>query len=1507
MFEMMSNKIKSVFELSQNWEEFKNRVDTLTSKEKGHCFEQLNKFYLLINPKYRTLLKKVWLLEDVPIDVRNHLRLPNQDEGIDLILETKEGNFWAVQSKYRGSENHSLNRKELSTFTDLAFNVCKNISHALICTNSIKLSPKFSLYQGNVSFCASDIWCNLDLEFFNDVRKLLKGKEPEPRKLQPRKHQQIAINNAQEHFKNNSRGRLIHPCSAGKTLTAYWIAKSLNAKAILVTVPSLSLINQTLEEWANRFIADNLNASWICVCSDETVKNVTLDSNEIDVRDLGIEVFTDPEIISQWLKRETADIKVVFSTYQSGAALAEATKTSSFIFDLAVMDEAHKTVGQKGSLFTHLLDDKNILISKRLFMTATERHFKGTSEEVLSMDDEEIYGQTIHLYTFKDAITDKILSDYKIVTMTVTEEEIKNLIENNFYIKPTGKHWRKEVESQMLAAVIALRKAYSKFEFSHALSYHSSLSRAKAFNDAQVQYGRTFLENDQLQTFHVQGDTPAGLRSQIFKNFINADKGLITNVRCLTEGVNIPKIDSILFADPKKSKVDIVQAVGRALRPHKDKKMSYIIVPVLIDEVVDDLEAIKNKTFEAILQIIKALATHDERIIEYFQAISSTPKRGANRDYYPFEIDIPLHQEIDSHFFHNGIDLLLWDKLAKLSWKSFDEAKLFVHSLNLKNHDEWKKYCNSTYPDLPEKPYDIPRTPWIVYQHTGWTSMGDWLGTDFIATSKREYKSFIEARNFVHKLKLKSQSQWVKYCRNELLEKGLKPLDIPYDPATVYKDEGWVSVGDWLGTNVIATRSLKFRPFNEALSFVHTLGLKTQGEWKEYCQGKLPEKGFKPDDIPANPNITYKKNGWENYGHWLGTGYISPRYRQYKTYEEARDFARPLGLENYKDWRTYCEGKILDKPSKPDDIPAKPDGTYKNEGWISWSDFLGTDNVSHGKKRFLPYEEAKIFVMQLKFRNQSEWKAYCKGTHPLFGKKPDNLPKAPDHFYEDWETWGEWLGSGYVACSRRKYRSFEEAREFVRALGLTGQKQWRQYTKGLIKELPPLPKDIPANPNQTYKDNGWNGFGDWFGTGIIAPRLRKYLPFQNARSFIRELNLKNQKEWGLYCQGKLAGLNPKPTNIPSNPYSIYKNEGWIGLGDWLGTNVIAYSKKTYLSFEEARAFVHKLHLLNSTEWSNYCKGEVANKPLKPTTISNRPEITYKNKGWEGWEDWLGNSYIPTRRKYCTFKEAKKFVQSLKIETQAQWRLYCQGQLKDKVKIPKDIPHKPERSYINDGWNGYPDWLGNQKRASPKFIGYLSFEEAKIFVHKLSLKNCKEWTAFCKGKYPNLGQKPQNIPTHPERFYVKLGWKGYGDWLGTNTPSPLSRIFLPYEEAKSFVLQLKLTNRTEWNQYCSGKILGKPPLPNNIPKDPVTVYRNKGWIGVGDWLGTNRKATHLREYLPFNIAREFVRKLNLNGRDGWKAYCAGKLKLVPLPDNIPKAPWIVYKDSGWKSLSDWLSQ
>jgi len=176
-------------------------------------------------------------------------------------------------------------------------------------------------------------------------------------------------------------------------------------------------------------------------------------------------------------------------------------------------------------------------------------------------------------------------------------------------------------------------------------------------------------------------------------------------------------------------------------------------------------------------------------------------------------------------------------------------------------------------------------------------------------------------------------------------EKGTLSSDIPRAPHLTYKGLDWTSWGDWLGTGTIATFDREYRPFEEAREFVRSLGLSSSPEWRKYLKGELPEKGTLPDDIPANPNRTYKDQGWDGFGDWLGTG-RPPYRRDWRPFEEAREFVRSLGLTGQSDWRKYCRGDLPEKGTLPDDIPYKPNVVYKDEGWLGIRDWLGT-----GRKR----------------------------------------------------------------------------------------------------------------------------------------------------------------------------------------------------------------------------------------------------------------------------------------------------------------------------------------------------------------------------------------------------------------------------------------------------------------------------------------------------------------------------------------------------------------------------
>ena len=935
--------IERLLRRCRNWNDFKSELKALDRKGKGDCFEVLTRYYLQLHPKYATKLKKVWLLSKVPPRLRRKLNLPGPDEGIDLIAETHDGEFWAIQCKYRQDETKSLSRRQLSTFTDLALNICKNIDLALVCTTANRFSHKFKLYGERLSFCAGDQWRELDKSFFRDLYKRFRDKPVFLKPLKPRPHQRRALKNAQEYFvKNgNSRGKLIMPCATGKSLTGYWCAEKLKAKSILIAVPSLALVRQTLETWTKESVANKRSPNWIVVCSDESVRDFNRDDPAVLTHDLGVRVNTDPKRIAVWLRKHKGDLTVVFTTYQSGQVTAEAAKKARMTFDLGIMDEAHKTTGKKASLFSHLLHDKNIKIKHRIFMTATERRYRGGSEQIASMDDPQLYGETFELLSFKKALESKppILSDYKILTILVSHDDVARLIKRNLFVKPDKGRWDSDIEADMLASLVALRKAIKDHDIKHAVSFHSSIARAKAFKVNQDVFGKVFRRYGKLETFHVSGRTPTAERGKQIDMFSDSKRSLITNARCLTEGVDVPNIDCVLFADPKKSTVDIVQAIGRALRVAKGKKFGYVLIPVLVDREQTDRNALQKKAFESVLIVLRALAANDERIVEYFRTISQGQRRIPGRDR--FVIDVPEGVEIDAQEFVDSVELQLWSRLAKLSWRPFDEARGFVHELDLRNNMEWRQYCEGELSGKGKSPEDIPANPDRIYQDYGWTSWGDWLGTGSVWVGLLEFRPFEEAREFVHSLGLRNMKEWTKYCNGDLPEKGTRPVDIPSNPGKNYKDNGWINLGDWLGTGTVAPRFRSYRSFKQARNFVHHLGLRNREEWLKYCKGDLSEKGLKPDDIPSNPNVVYKDQGWLGFGDWLGTGSVATFWQKFRSFNDARKFVHSLGLKGSKEWRKYCRGQLPSKGSLPRDIPSTPQKVYQESGWTSWGDWVG--------------------------------------------------------------------------------------------------------------------------------------------------------------------------------------------------------------------------------------------------------------------------------------------------------------------------------------------------------------------------------------------------------------------------------------------------------------------------------------------------------------------------------------------------------------------------------------
>ena len=261
-----------------------------------------------------------------------------------------------------------------------------------------------------------------------------------------------------------------------------------------------------------------------------------------------------------------------------------------------------------------------------------------------------------------------------------------------------------------------------------------------------------------------------------------------------------------------------------------------------------------------------------------------------------------------------------------------------------------------------------------------------------------KWRSFLEARAFVRSKGLTNQAEWRTFCRS-----GEKPDDIPATPAVVYKAE-WRGMGDWLGTGAVQPGQRQFRSFQAARAFVRSKGLTSQADWTRYCRS-----GEKPDDIPTNPQRTYKVE-WRGMGDWLGTGAVAPGQRQYRSFQAARAFVRSKGLTNVREWKTFCRSG-----GKPDDIPAHPERTYKVE-WRGTGDWLGTGAVAPGQRQYRSFQAARAFVRSKGLTNQAEWRTFCRS-----GEKPDDIPINPQRTYKvEWRGTGDWLGTGAVAPGQRR-------------------------------------------------------------------------------------------------------------------------------------------------------------------------------------------------------------------------------------------------------------------------------------------------------------------------------------------------------------------------------------------------------------------------------------------------------------------------------------------------------
>ena len=1090
-------KYTKLFENINHWDDFTSSLEQLNKKEKGDAFEVLTKLYFKLSPTY-CFYDEVWMLSEVPVSVIEELGIPSHDLGIDLIAKSGH-EYHAIQCKYHSDKNQSVTFKEVSTFISLLESNAK-FTQGYICSSADITSRNYNKIKTKpINLILSDSWQELDQSFFENVRKYIAKKKVSLVPFEPRDHQKKALSEAVEYFVNegNARGKLIFPCGAGKSLTGFWMLQALKSKSTLIAVPSLSLVKQTLDVYLREIVAHKRKVKWLCICSDEGIGQD--DDVVFYTENLGVPCQTDPDYIEQWLKENQEEEIIVFTTYQSGRIIAEISKKLHYSFDLAIFDEAHKTVGSDKKLFSHLLFEENISIQKRIFMTATERFYRGSKDDIISMDDFDIYGDTFTQMSFKEAIDLGLLSDYKVITIEVKKSEIADFIKQNNLVQLNNK-WKMETEARSLASMLALRKAMKQFPIKNAVSFHSSIEKAVRNKELQQHITETY-QYEPIDAYTVSGKLPTSKRNVIVQEFARSPKSLITNARCLTEGVDVPNIDCIVFSDPRKSKVDIVQALGRALRKKEGKDWGYVILPVIYDEETHDID---NENFQEILSVVRGLASNDERIVEYFKdkAEPGSTKKTSERQFH-LEVFSEFMDESD---LSNQLQIRLWEKLSRFSWMPFEEAREYVRGLNLKSIVEFKRYwrIGLLTKNIPSKPHE-------VYKHEGFLSYEDFLNYN---SKYQDWWAYKKSSDYVKSLGLKSGLEFRMNWRA-----GLLPKEIPGNPRAVYKNSGWKSMNEFIGK-----KSNQFASFSEAKEYVKSLGLKSNKEYFTFVRlGKMKL------NLPLKPFNSYKDQGFINMDDFLGN--TNSHLKNWLSFDKAYEIVSKLGLSSMKEFQKAHHDGII-----PNNIPISPRSVYKNKGWISSGHWLGTGRISDNFRVYLEFYEARKHVHKLKLKSTEEWRSYYRS-----GKLPINIPTDPGKTYKNkgWNGIGDWLG--HKTNRFLNYCNYEEAREFVRKLGFTSNKQWRDYSKSGMK-----PNFIPSSPSKVYEKNGWIGWKDFLGSENHRSFRKEFRSYEEAKIFAKDINILSAKDWMNLSKNKQL-----PEDLPSKPQNRYKSE-WKGWADFLG-------------------------------------------------------------------------------------------------------------------------------------------------------------------------------------------------------------------------------------------------------------------------------------------------------------------------------------------------------------------
>ncbi len=600
---------------------------------KGTAFEKLTMKFFQADPLYNQKYKNIWMWGDWAILFPEY-NFSAKDTGIDLVAQDNNDEFCAIQCKFYSKE-HILKKEDIDSFFTLSGKkpfteriivvTTNNISNNVITSLDNQTIPVNLITLNDLENSSID-WLKFDINNIEDL--------PLKPKKTIRPHQQEALENAIEYYKIHDKGKLIMACGTGKTYASLKIMESItpsNAN-ILFLVPSLSLLSQTLKEW--NYEAESPIISY-AVCSDSKIGK---DNEDMKVHELSYPATTDSGKLVNNFQINKSDNRrtVIFSTYQSLDIIQKAQEKGLPEFDLIICDEAHRTTGiinnktKDDSNFVLVHDNNKIKAKKRMYMTATPRIYSPNVKtiaqrreiELCSMDDTEIYGDTIYQLSFSKAVEEGLLSDYQVLVLMVggnyINENMQSELANN-----------SELDLGDVAKIVGCYNGLAKNINETEIYFDKNpMKRAVAFAGS-IKYSKNMsnefknitnkLGDLKCETRHIDGTQNVLERNKELDWLRDAvpdnECRILSNARCLSEGVDVPALDAVMFLNPRDSEIDIVQSVGRVMRKSEGKKYGYIILPVFIPVTENPEEALNNnKKYEIIWKTLESLRAHDDKI-----------------------------------------------------------------------------------------------------------------------------------------------------------------------------------------------------------------------------------------------------------------------------------------------------------------------------------------------------------------------------------------------------------------------------------------------------------------------------------------------------------------------------------------------------------------------------------------------------------------------------------------------------------------------------------------------------------------------------------------------------------------------------------------------------------------------------------------------------------------------------------------------------------------------------